>query len=417
MAAMKIVDTLRSVMQFRRVELDPAARRLATAASVGDLRRIARRRLPRGVFDYIDGGAEDERTLRNNSDAFARIEFRPRVLRSVAAIDTSTTLLGRPLPFPLALAPTGFTRIADPEGELAVARAAARADLPYTLSTLSTRSIEEVADVSSGRKWFQVYAWRDRGLVKDMVERCREAGYEALVLTVDTAMLGRRERDVRRGFAMPPKLGIGTLLDGAVHPGWTWAFVRADPIVFANVATSRGGKAEHSDGRDPVTLSDYVNAQFDPNLSWDDVEWFRSMWDGPLILKGIQSVADAVLAADHGVEAIALSNHGGRQLDSAPAPIELVAPVVDAVGDRTEVICDGGVRRGSDIVKAVALGAKACMAGRAYLYALGAAGERGVDHVLATLLTDVRRTMALCGAASIADVTPDLVVAPPAVSR
>ena len=417
MAAMKIVDTLRSVMQFRRVELDPAARRLATAASVGDLRRIARRRLPRGVFDYIDGGAEDERTLRNNTDAFARIEFRPRVLRSVATIDTSTTLLGRPLPFPLALAPTGFTRIADPEGELAVARAAARADLPYTLSTLSTRSIEEVADVSSGRKWFQVYAWRDRGLVKDMVERCREAGYEALVLTVDTAMLGRRERDVRRGFAMPPKLGIGTLLDGAVHPGWTWAFVRADPIVFANVATSRGGEADHRDGRAPVTLSDYVNAQFDPNLSWDDVEWFRSMWDGPLILKGIQSVADAVLAADHGVEAIALSNHGGRQLDSAPAPIELVAPVVDAVGDRTEVICDGGVRRGSDIVKAVALGAKACMAGRAYLYALGAAGERGVDHVLATLLIDVRRTMALCGAASVADLTPDLVVPPPAVSR
>jgi L-lactate dehydrogenase (cytochrome) len=419
MATMKIVDTLRSVLQFRKVELDPAARRLATAASVGDLRRIARRRLPRGVFDYIDGGAEDERTLRNNSDAFARIEFRPRVLRSVATIDTSTTLLGRPLPFPLALAPTGFTRIADPEGELAVARAAARADLPYTLSTLSTRSIEEVAAVSAGRKWFQVYAWRDRGLVKDMVERCREAGYEALVLTVDTAMLGRRERDVRRGFAMPPKLGLGTLIDGAVHPGWTWAFVRADPIVFANVATSRGGAAgeQAADGRDPVTLSDYVNSQFDPNLSWDDVEWFRSMWDGPLILKGIQSVADAVLAAEHGIEAIALSNHGGRQLDSAPAPIELVAPVVDAVGDRTEVICDGGVRRGSDIVKAVALGAKACMAGRAYLYALGAAGERGVDHVLATLLTDVRRTMALCGAASVADLTPDLVVAPPAVSR
>jgi len=419
MAAMKIVDTLRSVMQFRRVELDPAVRRLATAASVDDLRRIARRRLPRGVFDYIDGGAEDERTLRNNSEAFARIEFRPRVLRSVASIDTSTTLLGRPLPFPLALAPTGFTRIADPEGEVAVARAAARAELPYTLSTLSTRSIEEVAAASSGRKWFQVYAWRDRGLVKDMVERCKAADYEALVLTVDTAVLGRRERDVRRGFAMPPKLGVGTLLDGAVHPGWTWAFVRADPIVFANVATSRGGAGGEAtgDGRDPVTLSDYVNAQFDPNLSWDDVEWFRSMWDGPLVLKGIQSVADAVLAADHGIEAIALSNHGGRQLDSAPAPIELVAPVVDAVGDRVEVICDGGVRRGSDIVKAVALGARACMAGRAYLYALGAAGERGVDHVLATLLTDVRRTMALCGAASVADLTPDLVVAPPAVSR
>ncbi len=410
MAAMRIVDTLRSVMHFRRIELDPVARRLATAASVADLRAIARRRLPRGVFDYIDGGAEDERSLRNNSDAFARIEFRPRVLRVVASIDTSTTLLGKPLPFPLALAPTGFTRVADPQGELAVARAADRAGLPYTLSTLSTRSIEQVAAVDPGRKWFQVYAWRDRGLVKDMVERCRASGYEALMLTVDTAVLGRRERDVRRGFAMPPKLGIGTLIDGAVHPGWTLAFVRSEPIVFANVATSAGATGDTpADGRDPVSLSGYVNAQFDANLSWDDVDWFRSMWDGPIIVKGIQCVADAVLAADRGVDAVALSNHGGRQLDSAPAPIELVAPVVDAVGDRTEVICDGGVRRGSDIVKAVALGAKACLAGRAYLYGLGAAGERGVDHVLAMLHADVRRTMALCGAASIADLTPELV--------
>ncbi len=252
-----------------------------------------------------------------------------------------------------------------------------------------------------------------------MVERCRAAEYEALVLTVDTAMLGRRERDVRRGFAMPPKIGLGTLLDGAVHPGWTWAFVRSDPIVFANVSTSSRdpGNAAPGDGRDPVTLSAYVNSQFDPNLSWDDVAWFRSIWDGPLIVKGIQSVADAVLAADHGVEAIALSNHGGRQLDSAPAPIDLVGPVVEAVGERTEVICDGGVRRGSDIVKAVALGAKACMVGRAYLYALGAAGERGVDHVLTQLRTDVVRTMALCGAAAVADLGPELVVAPSGVSR
>jgi L-lactate dehydrogenase (cytochrome) len=419
MAAMKIVDTLRSVMQFRQVELDPVARRLSTAASVADMRRLAERRLPRGVFDYIDGGAEDERSLRNNSDAFGRIEFRPRVMRSVGMIDTTTTLLGRPLPYPLALSPTGFTRIADPQGELAVARAAARAELPYTLSTLATRSIEEVAEVSAGRKWFQVYAWRDRGLVKDMVERCKAADYEALVLTVDTAMLGRRERDVRRGFAMPPKIGLGTLLDGAVHPGWTWAFARAEPIEFANVTTSHGGTGAESagDGRSPVTLADYVNAQFDPNLSWDDVAWFRSLWDGPLVVKGIQSVADAVLAAEHGVEAIALSNHGGRQLDSSPAPIDLVGPVVEAVGDRAEVICDGGVRRGSDVVKAVALGAKACSIGRAYLYALGAAGERGVDQVLRMLQTDMVRTMALCGAASVADLTPELVVAPSGVSR
>lgn len=411
---MKVVDTLRSVLHFRRLELDAVTRRLATAASVEDLRRIAKRRLPHGVFDYIDGGAEDERTLRNNSAAFARIEFRPRVLRSVATIDPSTTLLGRPLPFPLVLAPTGFTRIADPQGELAVARAAERAELPYTLSTLATRSIEEVAAVSAGRKWFQVYAWRDRGLVEDMVERCKASGYEALVMTVDTAVLGRRERDVRRGFELPPKLGLGTLVDGAVHPAWTWAFARAEPIVFANVATAgaRGDVEAPGDGSDAVTLATYVNAQFDPDLSWDDVDWFRSIWDGPIVVKGIQCVADAVLAAERGVDAVALSNHGGRQLDSAPAPIDLVAPVVDAVGDRTEVICDGGVRRGSDIVKAVALGAKACMAGRAYLYGLGAAGERGVDHVLSMLHTDVRRTMALLGAASVADLTPELVADP-----
>ena len=404
MAAMRMLDTLRSVLQFRRIELDPVARRLATAASVADLRRIAKRRLPRGVFDYIDGGAEDERALRNNSEAFARIEFRPRVLRAVASIDPSTTLLGRSLPYPLVLAPTGFTRIADPQGELAVARAAERAGLPYTLSTLSTRSIEEVAAVSTGRKWFQVYAWRDRGLVKEMVDRSTKCGYEALVLTVDTAVLGRRERDVRRGFAMPPKLGLGTLIDGAVHPGWTWAFARSEPIVFANVAGREVG-----DGTDAVSLAGYVNTQFDPNLSWDDVDWFRSVFDGPIVLKGIQSVEDAVLAAERGVDAVALSNHGGRQLDSSPAPVDLVGPVAEAVGDRTEVICDGGVRRGSDIVKAVALGARACMAGRAYLYGLGAAGERGVDHVLAMLDADVRRTMALIGASTIADLTPDFV--------
>jgi L-lactate dehydrogenase (cytochrome) len=306
---------------------------------------------------------------------------------------------------PMVLAPTGFTRIADPEGELAVARAAARAGLPYTLSTLSTRSIEEVAAVSDGPKWFQVYVWRDRGLVKEMIDRAAGAGYDALVLTVDTAVFGQRERDLRRGFSLPPKIGFETLLDGVLHPSWTWAFVRSDPIRFANVS----GQGSVGDGSDAVSLADYINSQFDPSLSWPDVEWIRSVWDGPLVLKGIQTVDDAVLAAEAGVQAIALSNHGGRQLDSAPATLDLVAPVVDAVGDRLEIICDGGVRRGSDIVKAVALGARACMVGRAYLYALGAAGERGVDHVLRSLDSDVRRTMALIGARSIPQVTRDLV--------
>ncbi len=394
---MAILDTLRSVLRFEPIELDPVERRLRRAACVADLRHIARRRLPGGVFDYIDGGAEDERSLAANVDAFAARTFVPRVLRDVGTIDTSTTLLGRTLPYPLVLAPTGFTRIADPEGELAVARAADRARLPYTLSTMSTRSIEEVAAVNGGAKWFQVYVWRDRGLVKDMIERAQTAGYEALVLTVDTAVLGRRDRDVRNGFTLPPKLGLGTILDGALHPAWTWAFVRSDPIRFANVV-GRGVE----DGSTAVSLADHVARQFDSSLSWHDVDWLRSIWDGPIVLKGIQSVADAHLAADAGVEAIALSNHGGRQLDGAPAILDLVAPVADAVGDRLEIICDGGVRRGGDIVKAVALGATACMAGRAYLYGLAAGGERGVDHVLRLLHSDMRRTMALVGIGTVA---------------
>ncbi len=399
-----IARTLRSVLRFRRFEANAVERRLSRAASVTDLRRIARRRLPRGVFDYIDGAAEDEVTAARNVAAYRNVEFRPRVLRNVDEIDTSTTLLGQPLAFPLVLAPTGFTRMVDPAGELAVARAAARAEVPYALSTMSTRSIEEVAAVSGGRKWFQVYVWRDRGLVKEMLERAAAAAYEAIVITVDTPVLGRRERDVRRGFTLPPKMGLDTIIDGALHPGWTWSFVRAEPIAFSNVVNRSA-----DDDSDPVSLADYVNSQFDAGLSWDDIAWFRSAWDGPIVLKGIQTVEDARLAADAGVQAVALSNHGGRQLDGAPPPLELVAPVAEAVGGRVEIICDGGIRRGSDIVKAVALGARACMAGRAYLYALGAGGERGVDLVLQQLYEGVRRTMALTGATNIDGVTPELV--------
>ena len=406
---MTMLDTLRSVVRFGPVETDRVQRRLARAASVADLRRIARRRLPGGVFDYIDGGAEDERTLAANQAAFASTSFRPRVLRGIEKVDPTGPVLGRPAAYPLVLAPTGFTRIADPDGELAVARAAARAELPYTLSTLSTRSIEEVRAVSDGRLWFQVYAWRDRGLVAEMIQRAAAADYEALVLTVDTAVFGRRERDVRRGFSLPPSIGPRTIVDGALHPGWTWAFVRSEPIRFANVVGRDVG-----DGASPVTLSDYINTQFDPALAWDDVAWLRSVWDGPIVLKGIQTVADAVLAADAGVEAIALSNHGGRQLDGAPAAFSLVAPVADAVGGHTEIICDGGVRRGSDIVKALAAGATACMAGRAYLYALGAAGEPGVERVLDWFHADMVRTMSLLGAGTVGDLDRALLDAGPA---
>jgi L-lactate dehydrogenase (cytochrome) len=400
----RIFASMRSVMRFRRFELDAEKRRLARVANVDDLRAVARRRLPRGVFDYIDGGAEDEISLAANSDAYRRIRFRPRVLRDVSEVNLATTLLGRAVSLPLVIAPTGFTRIAHSAGELALARVAARAGIPYTLSTLSTRSIEEVAAVSPGAKWFQVYVWRDRGLVREMIERAASAGYEAIVLTVDTPVLGNRQRDVRNGLTLPPKLDLWTILDGVVHPGWTWDFVRAEPIRFANVVGRAVG-----DGADAVSLSDYINTQFDPALSWRDVEWFRSIWKGPLVLKGIQTVEDARLAAEAGVAAIALSNHGGRQLDSAPAPLDLVPAVADAVGGRVEIICDGGVRRGSDVVKAIALGARACMAGRAFLYGLGAAGENGVEHVCRYLAGGMRRTMALIGCRTVGDLSRDYV--------
>ncbi|MEM7202300.1 MAG: alpha-hydroxy acid oxidase [Planctomycetota bacterium] len=401
---MGVLDSLRSVLRLRPIEWNRVERRLRRAANVGDLRRIARRRLPRGVFDYVDGAAEDEISLARNERSFDQIEFCPRVLRDVGKVDLSTTLLGRRLPLPLILAPTGFTRIVTSAGELAVGRAAARAGLPFALSTLGTRSIEEVAAVSDGDKWFQVYVWRDRVLLAEMLGRAKASGYSTLVITIDAAVLGRRERDVRRGFSLPPKIGWGTVLDGALHPSWTWDFIRSEPILFANVAGKSVG-----DGRDPISLSSYIQEQFDPALSWGDIEWFRERWDGPIVLKGIQSVADAVRAAERGIDAIALSNHGGRQLDGAPPPIELVAPVARAVGDRLELICDGGIRRGSDIVKAVALGARACMIGRAYLYGLGAAGERGVDWVLDHLADGVCRTLALTGQRGIAELDDTLV--------
>jgi L-lactate dehydrogenase (cytochrome) len=399
-----ILKAIRSVLPVPRTQLSAVEGRLARAASVEDLRRLARRRLPRNVFDSIDGGAEGEVSLRRNVEAFQRAEFRPRVLRDVGLVDPSTTLLGRPLPLPLALAPTGFSRIVSAGGELDVAKAAARVRLPYTLSTLATCSIEEVAAVSDGPRWLQVYAWRDRGLVKDMLVRAAAAGYEAIVITVDTPVLGRRERDVRTGFTLPPKADLRTLATGVLHPSWTWNFLRAGQLTFSNVTGGRGPDAKMA-----VNLAEYVSRQFDPSLSWRDIDWFRTSWGGPIVVKGIQTVEDAKIAVEAGVEAIALSNHGGRQLDGAPPPLELVAPVADAVGGLAEIICDGGIRRGSDLVKAVALGARACMIGRAYLYGLAAAGERGVEHVLALLDADVRRTMTLCGCRSIPEIRPELI--------
>jgi L-lactate dehydrogenase (cytochrome) len=396
--------TIRSVVRLRKFEFNGTKRRLAKVGNVDDLRLLAKRRLPGGVFDYFDGAAEDEVTKVENSSAFSKVELRPRVLVDVSSIDTSTTIMGQPVPFPIALSPTGFTRIAHPDGELAVARVAGAVNLPYTLSTLGTRSIEEVAKVATGPLWYQLYVWKDRGLSRELVERARDNGYKAIMLTVDTPVFGRRERDVRRGFTLPPKIGLETFVDGILHPKWTWDFVRSEPITFSAVA---GRKSV--DGSTAVTLSDYVNSQFDPTLSWKDLDWIREVSGLPLMLKGIQSVEDAKLAVELGVDAIALSNHGGRQYDGAPAPVALLPRVVDAVGDSIEVLLDGGVRRGSDVVKACALGARAVMFGRPYLYGLGAGGEMGVRWAIDHITSGVTRTMGLIGETSITKLSPGVV--------
>ncbi len=400
-----MLESLRSLVQLREFEHDRVERALQRCGNIADVRKMAQRKLPGGVFDYIDGGAEDEISLRRNGSAFADLALHPTVLRDVSNVDLTTTLLGTTRPSPIVLAPTGFTRIAHPDGELAVARAAAKHGMAYALSTLGTRSIEDVAAAASSPLWLQVYVWKDRAMVADMILRAEAAGYEALVVTVDTAVLGRRERDVRRGFTLPPRIGPSTLIDGARHPRWTIDLLRNEPITFANVAGKEG-----IDGTTAISLSDYINEQFDQALSWDSLNWIREVSNLKIILKGIQRVDDATRAAAEGIDAIALSNHGGRQIDGTLAPIELLPDVIDAVGGDIDVICDGGIRRGSDIIKACALGADAVMLGRPYLYGLGAGGQRGVEWVLDHLTEGMQRTMALCGRRTIDELTNDLVV-------
>ncbi|MCY4162633.1 MAG: alpha-hydroxy acid oxidase [bacterium] len=396
-----MIRTMRSVVRFRRFEPNRAKRRLSRAASVADLRDLARRRLPAGVFDYIDGAAEDELTMARNTSAFDQWEFVPRVLRDVSDVDTSVDLLGRHHPLPFVFSPTGFTRIVCPDGELAVARAAARRGITYCLSTLGTRTIEEVRGVSDGPLWFQLYFWRDRGLVAEWLQRMRDCNYEALLLAVDTPVFGRRERDVRRGFTLPPTLGPDTVLDALRRPAWTSSLLRSEPIGFANLKGVAG-----YDGSSALALAEFAHNQFNQALSWEDLSWLRERWGGKLVLKGVQSVADAALAAEHAVDGIILSNHGGRQLDGAPPILELVPKVADAVGGELAVICEGGIRRGSHIAMALALGADAVMFGRPYLYALAAAGEAGLEHLIDQFTEDLTRTLALLGVPAASKLTP-----------
>ena len=389
---------VRPLLQVQPMTLDRTARRLRRAASVEDLRDQARRRVPRAVFDYTDGGAGREVSLRRSRAAFDRVEFLPTVLRDVSSVDVSTTVLGRPAALPLVMAPTGFTRMMNHQGEPAVARAAARAGVPYALSTMGTTSPERLAaEAPEARRWFQLYLWRDRAASTEIVRRAAENGYEALVLTVDTPVGGLRLRDVRNGMTIPPALTARTILDGARHPSWWANLLTTEPLEFASLNSFAG------------TVSDLASQVFDPSATLADVRWLRDTWSGPLIVKGLLTVDDAVAAVDAGADGVVVSNHGGRQLDQSPTPLEQLPAIAEAVGERAEVYVDGGVMSGSDVMAAVTLGARAALVGRAYLYGLMAGGEAGVDRVLEILRKEMVTAMQLTGVTSVAELTKDRV--------
>jgi L-lactate dehydrogenase (cytochrome) len=385
---------LRPLLRVEVPRLDPVERRLTRAHTIADLRAIARRRTPRAVFDYTDGAAEQEVSLRRARRAFREIEFRPRVLRDVSAVDTTREMLGRRAALPFAFAPTGFTRMMHHQGERAVVRVAARTGVPFGLSTMGTTSIEDVAAAGPGaRKWFQLYIWKDRGVGEDLVRRAQDNGFEALIVTVDTAVAGARMRDIRHGLTIPPSLTLRTVLDGAAHPAWWFDLLTTEPLRYASLS--------HWEG----TLANLVNTVFDPAVTVDDLEWLRSLWSGPLIIKGIQNPADARLVVDHGADAVIVSTHGGRQLDRVPAPLELLPAVLDSTGDDAEVYLDTGILSGADIVAALALGARGCLVGRAFLYGLMAGGERGVVRATEILSSEITRTLQLLGVPAVDELT------------
>lgn len=354
------------------------------------------------MFHYIDGGADDEWTLRNNTAAFDGYELLPNYLVDIAQIDLATTVLGRRLDVPFLIAPTGMSRLFHHEKELAVARAAAQFGTWYTLSTLGTTSLEDIAECSNGPKMFQIYILKDRALTREFVERCKAADYDALCLTVDTPLAGNRERDKITGMVMPPRFGFASLASFATHPAWSFRLLTHPGFQLANVVHRVDALGDST-----MSLIDYVNSQFDRTVTWKDVEWLVAQWGRPFVIKGLQSVSDARRALDVGASAIMISNHGGRQLEGAPAPVDCVAPIRDAIGDSLELIVDGGVRRGTHILKALALGANACSIGRAYLYGLAAGGQAGVEHALSILKTETERSMALLGCRSVAKLSEE----------
>ena len=367
--------------------------------NIADLRRRAKQKLPAPMFHYIDGGADDEWTLRRNTEAFDDYQFMPNYLKDVGTIDLKTKVLGTTLALPFFLAPTGMSRLFHHEKELGACRAADAFDTLYSLSTMATTSLEEVAAATSGPKMFQIYILKDRELTREFVQRCKDSDYTALCLTVDPMVAGNRERDLVNGMTMPPKISLKNAFSYATHFEWLCNLLISPDFELANVAHRVDAL-----GKGAMGLIDYVNSQFDRTVTWDDAEWLAAQWDGPFVIKGIQSPEDARRAAEIGASAIMVSNHGGRQLDGAPAPIDCIAPIRDQVGNDLELILDGGIRRGTHIIKALAQGANACSIGRPYLYGLAAGGQQGVEHALQILKSEVERSMALLGVSSINEI-------------
>ncbi|MGB3686383.1 MAG: alpha-hydroxy acid oxidase [Ornithinimicrobium sp.] len=386
---------LMPLIQFKKVEWSARQRRLTSALTIEDLRVIARRRTPRAAFDYTDGAAEGEVSLARARQAFGDVEFNPSVLQDVTRVDTSRFVLGQRVSLPFGIAPTGFTRMMQTEGEVAGATAAAAAGIPFTLSTMGTTSVEDVATAApDGRNWFQLYMWKDREKSMALVERAAAAGYDTLMVTVDVPVAGARLRDVRNGMTIPPTLTAGTVINAIPRPAWWFNFLTTEPLAFASLDSWSG------------TVADLLDTMFDPSVTYEDLAWIRDQWPGTVCVKGVQSVADARRLAELGVDAIILSNHGGRQLDRAPVPFYLLPEVVGAVGADLEVHLDTGIMSGQDIVAAMAHGAHFTLIGRAYLYGLMAGGREGVDRAIEILRGQIERTMRLLGVTTLDELEP-----------
>src|SRR5580693_8850702 len=378
---------------------------MKTMTCIEDLRQTYHRKVPRMFVDYCESGSYAEQTLRANRADLERITLRQRILHDVSNRSTATTILGEPAALPLALAPVGLTGMQHGDGEILACRAAQAAGIPYTLSTMSICSIEDVAAAVDKPFWFQLYVMKDRGYIRGLIERASAAKCSALVLTVDLQVLGQRHRDIKNGLTVPPEMRIRNIIEIATKPAWAWSVLRGKRKTFGNIAG-------HYPGMQNVTvLSKWVAEQFDPTLSWKDVEWIKSLWPGKLILKGILDVEDARIAAKTGAAAIVVSNHGGRQLDGAASSISMLPPIAEAVGSDVEVLLDGGIRSGQDLMRAVALGARACLSGRAYIYGLGAGGEAGVARAIEIIRSELDISMALTGVTSVAEIDRRVITA------